>query len=549
MPSPFIAFLRERKLPLVVLAAALSLSQGAIAADAPLTLTEAQRLTVMRSRQLPAQDHAADAATDMSVAVGQLPDPVIKFGVENLPVDGPMRFSQTDDFMTMRSVGIMQKIPRADKRRYVSERYQREAEKDAVPLTLDRAVDVALSGNPGLAKINARARALAEVPSQVGTLPDPVLSLNVLNAPVDTFSLSQEAMTQTQVGIGFTLPFPGKLSLREQAAGFEAKAARFDVDEMRLVLIRNVRTTWWNLFYLDRATSIVQRNQALLRQFVKIAESKYKTGQGMQSDVLLGQVELTKLLDIEISLRALRQSQTAALNALLDRRAETQVILPTQVDKFLPNIPDMEQFRKTALDARPVLSSQRNALEAARTRVALAKKDYYPDFKLGVSYGFRDGNNPNGSARANVASLMFSMNLPIFTDTKQDRALGQRNADVMKEEYGLQDRTLQVDTEIAQALADYRGSHEQASLFKTGIIPQAKQTTASMLAAYQVSKVDFLNLIRAQVTLYNYETQYWKALSSGWQAWARLEAAIGVTIPQSIQHDTAIKTDTEISHE
>jgi len=37
--------------------------------------------------------------------------------------------------------------------------------------------------------------------------------------------------------------------------------------------------------------------------------------------------------------------------------------------------------------------------------------------------------------------------------------------------------------------------------------------------------------VRAQVTLYNYETQYWKALSSGWQAWARLEAAVGTAIP------------------
>ena len=80
-------------------------------------------------------------------------------------------------------------------------------------------------------------------------------------------------------------------------------------------------------------------------------------------------------------------------------------------------------------------------------------------------------------------------------------------------------------------------------------IPQSEQTTAAMLAAYQVSKVDFLNLVRAQVTLYNYETQYWKALSSGWQAWARLEAAIGATIPMPIQLDTSIKTDKGSHHE
>lgn len=399
------------------------------------------------------------------------------------------------------------------------------------PLELNRAVAIALAGNPGLAKITARARALAELPAQMGTLPDPVLSLNALNLPTDTFSLSQEAMTQMQIGIGFTLPFPGKLSLREQMADFDARAASFDADEMRLVLVKNVRTTWWNLFYLDRALSIVQHNQVLLRELDKIAETKYKTGQGMQSDVLLAQVELSKLLEIEISLNALRQSQSAALAALLDRPALIKVRLPAQADVSLPVPPDLEVLRKIALEARPVLHAQHYALDAAHSRVALAEKDYYPDFKLGAAYGVRSGNNPNGGARADMTSIALSMNLPIFTGTRQDRAVAQHRAEVISEESGLEDKTVQVQTEVEQALTDYLAGQEQTSLFKTGIIPQATQMTSSMLASYQVNKVDFLNLVRAQVTLYNYQTQYWKVLSSTWQAWARLEAAVGRQIP------------------
>jgi cobalt-zinc-cadmium efflux system outer membrane protein len=70
-----------------------------------------------------------------------------------------------------------------------------------------------------------------------------------------------------------------------------------------------------------------------------------------------------------------------------------------------------------------------------------------------------------------------------------------------------------------------------------------------MFAAYQVNKVDFLNLVRAQITRYNYETQYWKALSSGWQAWARLEAAVGIPIENIATQDTASKTVKEKIHE
>lgn len=411
-----------------------------------------------------------------------------------------------------------------------------------VPLLLEDAIALAVVGNPGLAKINARARALAEVPSQVGTLPDPTLSLNALNLPTDTFSRSQEAMTQMQIGIAQALPFPGKLGLREEAAKFEAAAAEWDIRETQLVVIRNVRLTWWNLFFLDRAIFIVRQNQVLLRQFVKIAEIKYKTGQGLQSDVLLAQVELSKLLDVEISLKASRRDQAAQMNALLNRPAIMQAELPQKANELLPDYPDIAPLRKLALDTRPVLSAQRSQLDAAHTRVNLAEKDYYPDFKLGAAYGVRNGNNLNGSARADFASIMFSMSLPIYTGTKQDRALAQRKAEVVKEKFSLEDRVGQVDVEIEQALADYRAGHDQASLFKTGIIPQASMTVSSMLAAYQVNKVDFLNLVRSQITLYNYETQYWKALSSAWQAWARLEAAVGATIPVAIPRDTAIKT-------
>ena len=49
----------------------------------------------------------------------------------------------------------------------------------------------------------------------------------------------------------------------------------------------------------------------------------------------------------------------------------------------------------------------------------------------------------------------------------------------------------------------------------------------SMLSGYQVSEVDFLNLVRSQMTLFNYELQYWKSLSEAKQALAQLEAAVG----------------------
>jgi outer membrane protein TolC len=137
MSFPFTApgrarHLARRSLPRVILATLVGvLCNAAFATAAPLTLHEAQRRAIERSQLLAAKDYAASASRDMAVAAGQLPDPVLKVGVDNLPVEGPDRFSVTRDFMTQRRIGLMQDLTRGDKRRLRAERFEREAEKSS----------------------------------------------------------------------------------------------------------------------------------------------------------------------------------------------------------------------------------------------------------------------------------------------------------------------------------------------------------------------------------------------------------------------------------
>ncbi|UUZ76649.1 TolC family protein [Polaromonas sp. P1(28)-13] len=110
--------------------AALMVAMGSPSWSAdPLTLLEAQRIAVGRSQQLVAQDALTTAAREQAVAAGQLPDPVLKLGIDNLPANGPDRLSLTRDFMTMRRIGVMQEIPRAEKRQLRAEKFERDAER------------------------------------------------------------------------------------------------------------------------------------------------------------------------------------------------------------------------------------------------------------------------------------------------------------------------------------------------------------------------------------------------------------------------------------
>jgi cobalt-zinc-cadmium efflux system outer membrane protein len=396
-------------------------------------------------------------------------------------------------------------------------------------LSARSAVEIAVRDNPNLAEMQARYEALSEIPSQVGTLPDPMLNLNAMNLPTDTFDRDQEAMTQLQIGFSQAFPFPGKLVLRKEAAEYDARAAAHSMDEVRLQLINNVKSKWWQLYYLDRSLETVDNNQALLRQFITVAKTKYETGKGLQQDVLLAQLELSKLMSQKIQLQALRRNQAIQLNILMDQPANNTVMLPDRVSRAMPTLADEEALYRTAESARPLMQQMGTQMSAAQSRLDLAKREYYPDVTVGMAYGDRTGDNPlpRGGSRSDLLSVMVGVKIPLYAGRKQSKAVAQKSAELQKSHYALLNKKGMVMGAISSAVTDYHRARDQFSLFESGIVPQARQTVESMLIAYQVNEVDFLNLVRSQLTLFNYELQYWKALAEAKQALARLEAAVG----------------------
>jgi len=400
---------------------------------------------------------------------------------------------------------------------------------EVVVLNIDRAVEIALNNNPDVAGLRARADAMQSMPSQAGALPDPTLSFSAMNLPTDTFDLDQEPMTQMQVAVSQSFPFPGKRKLREKAVEYEAQAALSLLSDRRTMLAGQVRSAWWQLMSLDRALEIVDQNQALMRDFVEIAQTKYKVGSGLQQDVLLAQLELSRLLDRELRLQGMRRAAQADLNAMLDRPADWQISLPpTPPNRNLPELPPEAQLLQKAGADRAMIDVQRDLVAAARKKLDLARKDRYPDFKLGVGYGMRDGFDAfRGTDRSDFLTVMLSVNVPIYSGSKQGKAVEQRTHEMTQQKYALNSALRSVQASISRNLAGYHAARDQVVLLDTAIIPQAQQTVASMLAGYQVNQVDFLNLVNTQITLYNAQINYWESLSRAKQALANVASAVG----------------------
>lgn len=93
-----------------------------------LGLSMAVQAALVRSQALSAQDAAARSARDAAVAAGQRPDPVLRFSLNNLPIEGDNRFSTSSERMTSKAISLMQAFPAEGKRQARSQRFEREAD-------------------------------------------------------------------------------------------------------------------------------------------------------------------------------------------------------------------------------------------------------------------------------------------------------------------------------------------------------------------------------------------------------------------------------------
>jgi hypothetical protein len=103
-PSCRRAPLRARSL----FAALILASAAAYAQEAPVTLDAALQAATDRSASMQAAQASVSASSEAAVKAGQLPNPMLAAGIDNLPINGPQAFTIGQNILTMRRIGIEQ---------------------------------------------------------------------------------------------------------------------------------------------------------------------------------------------------------------------------------------------------------------------------------------------------------------------------------------------------------------------------------------------------------------------------------------------------------
>ncbi len=408
-----------------------------------------------------------------------------------------------------------------------------QTEVDSTNDTLRELIQEALENNPKLEAAFQRALSAEKNIPQAGALPDPQITFGLSNLPVNSFSLDQEPMTGKVIGVMQMFPFPGKLSLATDIAEYEAAAIKYQQEEIRNQVIQMVKQAYFDLYAIDRAFETTEKNKALMDQFVRVAETKYATGSGLQQDVLRAQVEVSKLEDDLIMWQQKRLSLVARLNALLNRPVDALV------DKTLPELmlPDgaitifpVEKIEQN----RPLLKAWNESIKKAETAVKLAERDIWPNFTVGASYRQRN-DLADGRQMTDFFSATVSLNIPLYFKRKQKAKVAEKelSANATASEY--ENVKINVLSEIESILAELERNRKRVELYKGGILLQAQQSLESAHAGYRVGKVDFLTLINNWMMLQNYELQYFFALSNFYKNLANYELATGGEAVQEVE--------------
>ncbi|MDH3948320.1 MAG: TolC family protein [Gammaproteobacteria bacterium] len=367
---------------------------------------------------------------------------------------------------------------------------------NGMSLSLQEAESLAIGQDPRLSEIRLKSQALQESAIAAGTLPDPKLKFGMMNFPTDTFDREQEAMTQIQLGVVQMFPGGDTLQLKSDRMIVNAKGESARAAARQRNVIQQVRMNWLDVYYWQHAVNVVAKNRKLFKQTVKVTESLYAVGRRKQQDVLRAELELGLLDDRETQVITMVEMMRANLAKLIGQQAAYRPLSTTFPS--LPDIPNPE-ISQQRLAQHPLLEFEQARVDASQKDVAIARQAYKPAWLLDVTYGFRDGYNPDGSERADFLSAMVMMDVPLFTGKRQDKKLSANKLKHQASLYAREDRVRELNKAWEVSNAEWLRLGERVRLFETSLLSKARENSKASLHAYQNDQGDFSSLMRARI--------------------------------------------------
>lgn len=382
----------------------------------------------------------------------------------------------------------------------------------ALVYSLGQAVQRSQEIDPWILKSQFQQESLQAQAMSQGSLPDPSVNFGVANLPVDSFDFAQERMTQIKVGITQMLPRGQTLALTRTRFSRLSEVEKAAQKNRLATSEVEVSHLWLDIFKSQQLTRMIQGDKHLFEYLIDVSESSYAAGDGKtrQSDVVRAQLELTKIEDQ--LLRSNQQNgrllaELAGWLVGMHAQGWTEIGITSEMplleilDQSLIERQDMTLLYRY-LVLHPAVVQIEKRIDARATGVALAKQSYKPQWGINASYGYRE-NEPGGIDRADLFSLNVSVDLPLFTEHRQDKELQSAIADLeaVKTERSLAVREL--GSQFLTAVATYKGLAQRIELYKKRLLIQMADQAEASLSAYTFEDGEFAEAVRSRISQLN----------------------------------------------
>ncbi len=393
--------------------------------------------------------------------------------------------------------------------------------------SLNALVKEALQNNPQLKA--ARSQTLAEQTKikQVTAWEPPQVGISFYQTPIQSFPNPIKNGMETDYYIQQMFPFPGKLSNMGKSAENNAEMYDQQYNELERSIINELKSTYYELFYVQKKIKINKENQILLQQLVNITAKQYEVGTGQQADMLRAQTELSTLINDGVNLEKEKRNVETMLNTILSRPADGTF---PQISAIEDTIPDWNysQLSSLASENRPELKAMHYNIKMNEAELAASKLEYYPDFMVQLMY-----KNMTGTTN-DFWSTMVGVNIPLafWSKDKFTGKVEENKINISTAEEQLNASKNMVAGQVQNALIRIQSNKNLIDLYKNTVIPQAQQTLQSTLSAYQTGKTEFLMIIDAYKVVLMAKQDYYMSQMNYMQSQALLEQAVGLNINQ-----------------
>lgn len=394
------------------------------------------------------------------------------------------------------------------------------------PLQLNVLVDEVIRRNPNLDATRLRIQAAYEVVHRVQVLDDPQVMIKSDNNKLHERS---SFMPMMKYEVSQMFPFPGKLRLK----GEIAKQVMFQQQSIDITtyreLIRQTKLLFFQLYTNDVSIRINTDNTSLVNTLIEDSLALYRSGKGEYVDTIKMQLELQMLEEQRLGLEAEMEMIKSMLNALLNRS-------PTEpLGKPIPGF--TKQFGLSFYQAEVIALSSRSELHGMQAMVneqekmaQLARRNYYPDFVVGIEYE-KMNNNFDGHVDD---ALMFKVgfNLPIWIPEKQAREVREARAKAFANQKELEGMQAMISGKLKELLAKLKSVDDKIILYRDGILPKVKEAFSALLSTYRSGEGKFVLLLDTWRQAFNAELEYERFLSEREIIIAELERAMGMILEE-----------------